>query len=703
MLVRVRCPKVDCPGAAEERVSELGDLDCCPLCHREMIPIEGEEDDPHKTSSTELQLDSADWFEFRKPFDTPHADKLEIGTIFGGRYRIVKELGQGGMGSVYLAHDDRLDRKVALKIPSSNGADETFVKRFQREARAGAQFGESRRICRIIDVGEADGTPYLTMDYIPGRPLSEVIKQQAGSIAVTDAVRYIRMLAETLGEAHALGIIHRDLKPSNVMIRDDGTLVLMDFGLARRETDDRITSGIIGTPSYMSPEQAAGDNAAIGKATDIYSLGVILYELLTGRCPFQSRVIRDVLRQIVYENPQPPSTHRLDLDPYLDGLCMKALAKAPTDRFATMAAFAATLSGSDSPPKNPVGIEPPPEPSTSGRINGIVIGATVLLGLALPTAWLYYHRTPVEPSGPGNLVVKTEEKTKAFVPTVVERTIEPIRPLPPAPVNPPPRPPRITTHLDPVSAFSEITFVLVKPGEFKMGSPHDKEYPDETPEHRVSIHHPFFLGTHEVTQEEYRKVTGESPSHFQGIDRRPVENVSWLDAVRFCNRLSEKDGLPSFYKIEGDLVSVIDWSAPGYRLPTEAEWEFACRAGLPGRFGFANDAQNLGEYAWYRDNSRPGGVAETQVVGGKKPNGLELFDMQGNVWEWCWDWYADHYDPQDPVGDPTGPLTGKYRVLRGGTYSSPAGILRCAVRNQDVPDSKSQCNGFRIARTIRAQ
>jgi formylglycine-generating enzyme required for sulfatase activity len=232
-----------------------------------------------------------------------------------------------------------------------------------------------------------------------------------------------------------------------------------------------------------------------------------------------------------------------------------------------------------------------------------------------------------------------------------------------------------------------------------MGSPLGEGQEEEHPQHRVLIRRPFLLGRHEVTQAEYLKVTGESPSHFKGSDLLPVERVTWLDAIRFCNELSRKDGLPPFYTIEGDTVTVLDWAGTGYRLPTEAEWEYACRAGVRGKFGSAINEKELGEHAWYRENSGLDGAYQTHPVGRKRPNGFGLLDMQGNVWEWCWDWHAETYELQGPDKDPVGPSSGSFRVLRGGAYNSPASILRCAVRNQDEPASSSQCNGFRVART----
>ena len=206
-----------------------------------------------------------------------------------GRYRILRKLGQGGMGSVYLAHDSQLDRPVALKVPHFSAADgPDALERFYREARAAATIVHAN-ICPVYDVNEHAGVPYVTMAYIEGRPLAELIR--AGKpLPQRPVAAAARKLALALHEAHRRGVVHRDLKPSNVMINSRREPVVMDFGLAWRldREDARLTKSgsILGTPAYMSPEQVRGDVSALGPGCDIYSLGVLLYEMLTGRPPY---------------------------------------------------------------------------------------------------------------------------------------------------------------------------------------------------------------------------------------------------------------------------------------------------------------------------------------------------------------------------------------------------------------------------------
>lgn len=221
-----------------------------------------------------------------------------------------------------------------------------------------------------------------------------------------------------------------------------------------------------------------------------------------------------------------------------------------------------------------------------------------------------------------------------------------------------------------------IRFRLIPAGSFMMGaSPGDSEVGEgELPRHSVEITRPFHIGEHEVTQEIYEQVMGENPSEFKGADR-PVERISWNDAVAFCTRLSEMTG-------------------ESYRLPTEAEWEYACRAGTETRY-YWGDAMD-GDYAWHDENS--GG--ETHPAGQKNPNEWGLYDMSGNVWEWCGDWFAENYYFQSPPQDPSGPESGTSRVVRGGSWYNYPKNLRSSSRFGFRPDRGNYYIGFRVVREV---
>jgi formylglycine-generating enzyme required for sulfatase activity len=256
--------------------------------------------------------------------------------------------------------------------------------------------------------------------------------------------------------------------------------------------------------------------------------------------------------------------------------------------------------------------------------------------------------------------------------------------VPPRPTPPPAESKTITNTIG-------MKLVLIPAGEFLMGSPDsDKDALDrEKPQHRVQIARPFYLGATEVTQGQYRAVTGENPSSFKGSDDLPVEQVSWNDAIAFCNKLSEREGLKPYY-LGGGAQS----GGEGYRLPTEAEWEYACRAGATTRFSFGDADTSFGEYAWFDGNS----ASKTHPVGQKRPNAWGLFDMHGNVWEWCWDGYDEKYYATSPGVDPPGPSGAADRVNRGGCWDYYPQVGRAANRHGYAPGCRDFDLGLRVAR-----
>jgi hypothetical protein len=281
-----------------------------------------------------------------RPDPTPEAPAVPLVTwqvlprTFG-RYHVERLLGRGGMGEVYLAQDTQLNRPVALKLPRL-GNDPECLARFYREARIAAAFTDPA-LCPVYDVGAIDGIHFFTMPFFDGQTLADRLRQ-GGPLPAPEAIRLAIRVARAVESAHAAGVVHRDLKPSNVMLTPQGEPVVLDFGLARQATGERLTATgvLVGTPAYMAPEQLSGRPEDIGPACDVYGLGAVLYEALTGELPFPGPA-HDALRRCLTETPPPPSRHRRDLARCLDDLCLTALAREPARRFASMAAFAEAM------------------------------------------------------------------------------------------------------------------------------------------------------------------------------------------------------------------------------------------------------------------------------------------------------------------------------------------------------------------------
>ncbi len=258
-----------------------------------------------------------------------------------GPYQVVEELGRGGMAIVYKALQPSLRRYVALKVlPDYFQSDPEFVARFQREARAAAQISHPN-VVTIYDVGEQAGVHYIAMEYLEGGSLLDRLAR--GPLSPEEALQIVEQVGSALDFAHGRGLIHRDIKPANILFSADGRPKVTDFGIVRAGDTNRLTRAgtMLGTPEYMSPEQAEG--RPVDHRADLYALGVILYEMLTGRVPFHADTPHAIVYALLHRPPLPPRQLRPDLSPAVEAVLLKALAKQPNDRFQTGAEMSAAL------------------------------------------------------------------------------------------------------------------------------------------------------------------------------------------------------------------------------------------------------------------------------------------------------------------------------------------------------------------------
>jgi serine/threonine-protein kinase len=307
-----------------------------------------------------------------------------IGTVFDGRYRIIRKLGAGGMADVYLAEDQELGRQVAIKILNDRHAvDDSFIERFRREAKNAAGLSHPN-IVSIYDRGEAEGTYYIAMEFLDGRSLKELIVGR-GPAPIKVAIDYARNILAALAAAHKQGIVHRDIKPHNVLIGAEGRLKVTDFGIARSGASQMTEVGsIIGTAQYLSPEQARG--APVDQTSDLYSVGVVLFEMLTGQVPFTGDTPLEIAMKHLSEVPRPPSELRPEVPHDLDSVVLRALAKDPSERYQSAEEMDADLAR--------VAEGMPVDPETEEAATAVLSGSGLMA--AAPTSVI----TRPQPGGP---------------------------------------------------------------------------------------------------------------------------------------------------------------------------------------------------------------------------------------------------------------------------------------------------------------
>jgi formylglycine-generating enzyme required for sulfatase activity/tRNA A-37 threonylcarbamoyl transferase component Bud32 len=641
-------------------------------------------------------------------------------TIKDDRFLIQAILGGGGFGVAYRAEDRKERRQVVIKTLNQRQQNQADFaeqqEKFMNEAMRLKGFAH-RHIVEVYELIQVDGLLGMVMEYIDGQELAEYVEDK-GKLTESQALKYIEQVGEALIYIHEKGFLHRDIKPHNIMLRAGSQeAVLIDFGLARGYIDGKTLSMTNShTPAYAPIEQY-DRHGHFGAHTDIYALAATLYHLVTGEPP-----IFPAKGRLEAQN-KGQSIDRFLWDKIPEGITertkqgiIQGMAVLPKDRPQTMGDLFQILG---------LGVQP------------VIIAPTPVIPVFIPSETGSIAPVRVTPKPPATPPPTPQPKVRA------KPNYTPVEPPPPP--KPPSKPPatrrnfikwlgfggvgavsvlafsqiRRLTEPKPIK-LTEIQFtsvklnnqgiIIAKPpgsaqvyteelgngvdlkmvkipgGKFMMGSPDgekDREA-NESPQHQVTVPE-FYLGQTLVTQAQYQTLMGNNPSDFKENDKLPIEKVSWLDAVAFCEKLSQKTNRT-------------------YRLPSEAEWEYACRAGTNTPYAFG---ETINPSVVNYDGNFPYGGAgkgehrqKTTPVGSFPPNLFGLYDMHGNLWEWCLDEWTDSYNGAPTDGSAKGDIISRDNnhkvMLRGGSWNFSAQYSRSAYRLSDSASASFGSIGFRV-------
>ncbi len=572
------------------------------------------------------------------------------------RYRAQKLLGQGGFGRTFRAVDEYQSHQPLCAIKQfifSNDNPklrQTALDLFYEEAKHLEALGKHAQIPELFAYFDIKGQPYLVQQFIDGQDLQQEIVTD-GTFNQAQISKLLLSLLPVLDFLHHQSppIIHRDIKPANIIRRrSDRELVLVDFGAAKQATQTMLakTGTVIGSPEYVAPEQVRGKPAF---ASDIYSLGVTCIYLLTQVSPFDLFDLSEdawVWRDYLVDNP---------VDDKLGRVLDKMIVNSLPQRYQSATAVLAALTTTDRHP-DPLGA---PQERLSQRVRADLdidiyhprsIADRATNPTRATTSALSTDLT-LQSFGFETAKVLTAKAFWGGNKTLIKKSQG-----------------IANRYFQNLGGGVKLQMVSIPAGTFLMGAPELEEGSSnyQRPQHRVKVP-AFYMGKCPVTQAQYAAVMGTNPAYFQGGDR-PVETVSWHDAVAFCQQLSQL-------------------TARHYRLPSEAEWEYACRAGTKTAFS-CGDTIDLA-VANYRSE-------ETTVVGTYPANAYGLYDMHGNILEWCADRYHGNYIGAPTDGGAWQQDGNSTYVLRGGSWSSKPSYCRSAARIYYQPNYRCSYFGFRV-------
>ena len=631
--------------------------------------------------------------------------------LFANRYRLVKHLGNGAFSEVWKAEDTKVGNlTVALKVYAPDkGLDEDGSKVFGDEFAIVFNL-HHQNLLTPSTFDEEKGSPYLVLPFCEQGSSLKLV----GRMDERQAAKFLRDVSAALAYLHESEIVHQDIKPDNVLEDGKGNFLVTDFGIStrirstlRRSVGDKKSAG---TTAYMGPERFSKNPDPI-KASDIWSLGATVFELLKGDVPFGD--MGGGLQKIGAEVPDLPGDYSADLK----GLIERCLSQEPWDRptatqirdicdqylrtgkwdLSVFGKSAASEPERPGKPQEPAGRKterkvfvpendqtakdkqgktvtqdpkPKPEkpkpaaddeakPAHRKRMTWIIGGGVAIIAVALIITMFLTHQPKLE-----DLSLEDEEVVEVIDDTDNVSVVLPNGNAGEYIVN-----------------GVSFTMKYVQGGTFTMGCTSERGgdcYGDEKPSHQVTLSD-YWIGETEVTQALWEAVMGSNPSRFKG-DNRPVENVSWDDCQEFIRKLNALTGKT-------------------FALPTEAQWEYAARGGNKSRHCKFAGSNTIGDVAWYRENCFDKGSSSpdygTHPVKGKQANELGLYDMSGNVDEWCSDWKGEYSSSSQT--NPTGPSSGSIRVSRGGSWVIFAWYCRVSARSYFSPGSRNDSLGFRLS------
>lgn len=628
--------------------------------------------------------------------------QLKDGTLLqGGKYKIERHISSGGFGNTYEGVHTMLDTRVAIKeffpkmfcnrdentshitVATQSNRDlvEKLRKKFVEEAKAIFKMNHPN-IVKVHDIFEENGTAYYVMDYIDGNSLGEMVKQR-GALPEVEAVGYIRQVADALKYVHSLNRLHLDIKPGNIMIDKDGSAILIDFGASKHydmESGEN-TSTLMGvnTKGYAPVEQSTQSFTKFSPATDIYALGATLYKLLTGITPPDANLL------MAKEETLAPMSASISVATH--NAVLKAMTLIRADRPQTVEAFLSLLDS-----KNAGSIDDEATVCEAEETRRQAEEKKRKEEEARRAAEEEARRKAeeerkrkeeeenarkaAEKSGSKNVWLWGVIGVIAVVGVIIgvnskgdsSSNANPVQSESAIQSG------NNASYSNGVLNVDGVTYDMIKvqAGTFTMGATSEMKdpYDDEKPTHQVTLTNDYYIGKTEVTQALWKAVMGNNPSRFIG-DNLPVERVSWNDCQKFISKLNSMTG-------------------QNFRLPTEAEWEFAARGGNNSNHYQYSGSNKLGDVAWYDGNSG----SKTHAVATKQPNELGIYDMSGNVWEWCSDGYGNYSSSSQT--NPTGPNSGSFRMGRGGGWPDCARDCRSSRRAIGEPDDSINSVGLRL-------